>query len=102
MISLPGDALDLLQSTLKSLSKEISPDKELKIPTSVDNMSPDNPFIIHLAEIPIEPGVKAHSIIAVETDGPVEEGNDGVVEYKSAHIDGVETLGGESRVDEHK
>ena len=33
----------------------------------------------------------AHSIIAVKGGGPVEQGNDGVVEYKSAHIDGVES-----------
>jgi len=36
-------------------------------------------------------GVAAHSIIAVKGHGPVEEGNDGVVEYKSAHIEGVES-----------
>jgi hypothetical protein len=31
----------------------------------------------------------AHSIIAVQGDGPPEEGDDGVVKYSSAHIDGV-------------
>jgi hypothetical protein len=30
-------------------------------------------------------------VIAVETDGPVEQGNDGVVEYSSAHIEPVES-----------
>jgi hypothetical protein len=35
--------------------------------------------------------VHAHSIIPVTGTGPVEQGNDGVVEYKSAHIDGVES-----------
>jgi hypothetical protein len=33
----------------------------------------------------------AHSIIAVEGDGPFEKGNDGVVEYSSAHIGPVES-----------
>ena len=41
--------------------------------------------------LPIAPGVHAHSIIPVKGSGPVEDGNDGVVEYKSAHIDGVES-----------
>ena len=38
---------------------------------------------------PIASAVEAHSIIAVRGDGPPEQGNDGVVKYKSAHIDGV-------------
>ncbi len=33
----------------------------------------------------------AHSIIAVKGTGPVEAGDDGVVKYSSAHIDGVES-----------
>jgi hypothetical protein len=39
----------------------------------------------------VVPTVKAHSIIAVEGDGPFQDGDDGVVEYSSAHIDGVES-----------
>ena len=50
-------------------------------------MSPRNPFIRGLQEIPIAPSIVAHSIIAVKGSGPVEQGNDGVVEYASAHID---------------
>ena len=52
-------------------------------------MRPDNPLLEPLAEIPVAPGVAAHSIIAVEGTGPVEEGDDGVVKYTSAHLDGV-------------
>jgi pimeloyl-ACP methyl ester carboxylesterase len=58
---------------------------------AVDNMSPGHRFVKTLAELPIAPGVIANSIIAVKGDGPVEEGNDGVVEYTSAHIEGVES-----------
>jgi pimeloyl-ACP methyl ester carboxylesterase len=59
------------------------------IPTSITNMTPGNPFIKNLASILITDGVVAHSIIAVDDDGPVKEGGDGVVKYVSAHIDGV-------------
>src|SRR5262249_37849398 len=62
-----------------------------RLPTSLDNMPPGNPFIKTLSQIPLAPGVTGHSIIAVQGDGPPEEGNDGVVEYTSAHIDGVES-----------
>jgi pimeloyl-ACP methyl ester carboxylesterase len=60
-------------------------------PTAVDNMSPRHPFIQGLQAIPVAPSIKAHSIISVEGTGPVEEGDDGVVAYSSAHIDGVES-----------
>ncbi|MBP2672582.1 MAG: uncharacterized protein H6Q85_2648, partial [candidate division NC10 bacterium] len=59
--------------------------------TSLDHMNPRSTFLQALAAIHIAPGVHAHSIIAVEGDGPVEEGDDGVVKYTSAHIDGVES-----------
>jgi hypothetical protein len=62
-----------------------------RLPTAVDNMSPRNPFIKTLSIIPIDPGVAAHSIIAVKGTGPVETGDDGVVKYESAHIDGVKS-----------
>lgn len=59
------------------------------IPTSITNMNPNNRFIKALSAIPIVDGVVAHSIIAVQGDGPPEQGDDGVVKYSSAHIDGV-------------
>ena len=52
-------------------------------------MKPDNPLMVELSNIPVAPGVAAHSIIAVEGTGPIEEGDDGVVQYTSAHIPGV-------------
>jgi hypothetical protein len=54
--------------------------------TSIDSMNANNPALQTLASIPVT-AVPAHSIIAVEGDGPKEEGDDGVVAYKSAHID---------------
>jgi len=57
--------------------------------TSADSMSPDNPVNNALAEIPLAPGITGHSIIAVQTDGDPKLGNDGVVEYSSAHLEGM-------------
>jgi hypothetical protein len=54
-------------------------------------MDSSNPFVQTLSGLPIANGVHAHSIIPVKGDGPPEEGNDGVVEYKGAHIEGVES-----------
>jgi pimeloyl-ACP methyl ester carboxylesterase len=58
---------------------------------SVYAMTPGSPLVTALGPAPLAPGVIGHSIIAVKGDGPVEEGDDGVVKYTSAHIDGVES-----------
>jgi triacylglycerol esterase/lipase EstA (alpha/beta hydrolase family) len=60
-------------------------------PTAVDNMTPGNRFVKVLSSLPIAPGVTAHSIIPVKGGLPPAGQNDGVVEYDSAHIDGVES-----------
>jgi pimeloyl-ACP methyl ester carboxylesterase len=62
-----------------------------RIPTSIDNMSPGNRFIKALASIPVSPTVTAHSIIAVDSEEPLDQAGDGVVKYQSAHVDGVES-----------
>ncbi len=54
-------------------------------------MAPGSPFIQALAPVPLVPGVRAHSIIPILGDGPPEDGEDGVVSYQSAHIDGVDS-----------
>jgi hypothetical protein len=66
-------------------------DSKPRVLTSLDNMSPKNQFLKTLADIPVAPGVTANSIIAVKGSGPVEDGEDGVVAYRSAHLDGVES-----------
>src|SRR5262245_42733804 len=90
-MKLPGDVLDVSKDALQGNSDKLKIAANTKIPTSIDNMTPTNPFVQTLATIPVAPQVAAHSIIAVKGEGPPENGNDGIVEYKSAHIDGVES-----------
>jgi hypothetical protein len=86
-----------LPLNLASAAREIATNNEDAligsgpIPTSVDNMNPRNRFLGALQTVPIAPGIPAHSIIAVKGKGPIEDGNDGVVAYSSAHIVGVES-----------
>ena len=58
---------------------------------SIYSMSPRSPFIQALAAVPVAPGVHVHSIVPVQTAGPVATGDDGVVSYTSAHIEPVES-----------
>jgi hypothetical protein len=68
-----------------------SADSKPRLATSLDQMNPHNDFLRTLAGIPVAPDVAANSIIAVKGSGPVENGEDGVVAYRSAHLDGVES-----------
>jgi hypothetical protein len=87
IVNLPGTLTSQFQDLMKS--QTFSHLGTSQLPTSVDNMSPKHPFIRALYESPIDPGITAHSIIAVRGDGPVTGKTDGVVAYESAHIDGV-------------
>jgi pimeloyl-ACP methyl ester carboxylesterase len=62
-----------------------------RVPTSLDGMSPKNPLLLELAEIPVSPSAKAHSIIPVLGNGDYHLGRDGLVKYQSAHVDYVES-----------
>ncbi|HSE04185.1 MAG TPA: hypothetical protein VLK35_08565 [Methylomirabilota bacterium] len=62
-----------------------------RLPTAVDNMLPGHPFVRALSASPMAAGVPAHSIVAVQGRGDPLGLNDGVVAYRSAHLDGVES-----------
>ena len=93
LITLPGKILSPLGEVFAKDPEAAAKFSAIKsIPKSTDNMDPKNPFIKAISSLPIAPGVHAHSIIPVKNpDDPKEKWNDDVVEYKSAHIDGVES-----------
>ncbi len=80
--------------TLTSLTEQLDLPKEVRSRqlTSIDGMAPGSPTMLTLAEIPVATNITAHSIIAVEDKfSDIKTGNDGVVEYKSAHVDYVQS-----------
>ncbi len=89
IVTLPGTLVSQFQDLLKE--QQFAQLGMSQLPTSVDNMSPGNPFIRALNALPIDPNIPAHSIIAVLGDGPITGKTDGVVAYESAHIEGVES-----------
>jgi pimeloyl-ACP methyl ester carboxylesterase len=87
VVTLPARLVTQLQDVLTT--PDLAHLGVSRLPTSVDNMRPGQPFIRTLAETPIDPGITAHSIIAVKRVGALLGQTDGVVAYESAHIDGV-------------
>jgi pimeloyl-ACP methyl ester carboxylesterase len=65
-------------------------EKQIRVPTSVDSLAPNAPCLEILAARHTPPGVHYHSIIG-DITGKGEKGNDGVVTYASAHLDGVDS-----------
>ena len=92
LVSLPG-AMKVRGQQLMSLTtgSEVGNFLKGKVPTSLDGMSPKNPGLLVLADVPVQPPIQANSIIAVEGDGDYHQGRDGLVTYQSAHVDYAES-----------
>jgi len=91
-IKLPRDLVGA-SARLLTLKDTIQIPEQLRngVPTSLNGMATDNPFMLTLADIPTAPGIKAHSIIAIQGDDQPPDGADGVVTYTSAHVDYAES-----------
>jgi len=90
-INLPGGLVQAALQVEKLRGPGVLGNSPITVPTALDNMDSSSPFVQTLSGLPIAPGVHVHSIIPVKGNGPFEQGNDGVVKYKSAHLEGVES-----------
>jgi pimeloyl-ACP methyl ester carboxylesterase len=90
-VKMPGEVFragtDLVAGNPDAIPRELRKD----IPTSVAAMKPGSRFLKNMGEMPFDPNIKRHSIIAVLPGQDIPTGNDGVVEYKSARLDDVES-----------
>ena len=91
LVTLPGALVKDFDDILKRNPDLPSHIATRRLPTAVDNMFASNPFVRTLSTSPLAAGVSAHSIIAVLGTGNPLLLNDGVVAYRSAHLEGVES-----------
>lgn len=91
LITFPLDVVHVFGDLVRQDEAALPSAAATALPSAVDNMTPGSPFVRALADLPVVDGVASHSIIAVDGDGPVENGSDGVVEYRSAHVDFTES-----------
>jgi pimeloyl-ACP methyl ester carboxylesterase len=90
-VKLPADLAGQLFDVARQNQGALAVDALQSPPTSITNMTPGNRFLRVLRDIPVAPGIAVNSIIAVKGEGPPQGGSDGVVDYESAHIEGVES-----------
>jgi pimeloyl-ACP methyl ester carboxylesterase len=57
------------------------------VPSSVDDLEMDDPYLAALDRLAPAPWVQAHTIVGKVGNGPLEASSDGVVPYRSSHID---------------
>jgi hypothetical protein len=82
------DAMDAMMGTYGAQSANHAQ----RVPNSVDQLSDDDPMIRSLATLPVSPDVRYNSIIARrQASGPLEDTDDGVVPYRSAHLEAAES-----------
>jgi pimeloyl-ACP methyl ester carboxylesterase len=65
--------------------------KKLRIPTSIDTLSPQNRFVRTMNKLPIADHIPYHSIIGDRGRGDTPNSSDGVVPYWSSHLDGAQS-----------
>ena len=91
-IEFPSDLMDASASLLKLKDTiKLPPSVRNGVPSSLNGMATDNPFMLTLADIPVAPGIKCNSIIAIKGNDQPPNGADGVVKYTSAHVDYAES-----------
>ncbi len=66
-----------------------SPAFRAGLSTSIHELVWEHPLLLAIANLPIEPRVKRHSIIADRSEPPRADGGDGLVPYASAHHPGA-------------
>jgi pimeloyl-ACP methyl ester carboxylesterase len=83
---------DLVALDTNALTEEALQSVQTLRLSSIHNLSPQDPFLHSLNELPTAPGVHRHSIIGNRgRKGPVEKSSDGVVPYTSSHLDNVDS-----------
>jgi pimeloyl-ACP methyl ester carboxylesterase len=80
---------DVMQTATNSGGGQLE-GQTLHVPNSIEQLRETDPLIRATAKLPISPDVCFHSIIARRrATGPLEDSNDGVVPYRSAHLAGA-------------
>lgn len=90
LISEPDHVNDLLARLVRENS-DAFPRRFRKLPTSIDTLDPDSAYLKALLAMKPGAGVVFHSIIGSLRPEGKENTTDGVVPYKSSHLEGVKS-----------
>ncbi len=89
LIRAPQTLLRIGLDTAQYLISDADSRKVQRAPTSVDTLSPSNPFVMAINAIPMRRGIPYHSIIGDRGKGNTPNSSDGFVPYWSSHLGGA-------------
>jgi len=89
LIRVPQNVALAIRNSLGDSLEQVTGVKGLRLPTSISGLSPRSPVLIGLDKLPIK--VPHNSIIGDRGRGDSPNGSDGVVPYRSAHLDSAES-----------
>jgi hypothetical protein len=89
LISEPDHISDLLARLIRDNPDAFDRRQFRRWPTSIETLDTDSPILLALLSMKPGDGVAYHSIIGATRPGPVDHSTDGVVPYRSSHLDGV-------------
>ena len=88
---LPVNLLSLGVTAAKYVVTPGDSARKPRFPTSIDTLSPKNPFVQTMNTLPIANQVPYHSVIGDRGRGDTPNSSDGVVPYWSSHLDGAQS-----------
>ncbi len=88
LITLPQRATTKIKIIARKIAARDAHSKlaNYEVPTGIDNLAPDNPFIQNINTLKMSDEIKYHSIMGDNVNAGNIGGTDGVVPYKSSHL----------------
>ncbi len=88
LIRIPGPLAEAHAALIAANPPEFFTPEFLKgVPSSIDELTFENPYLLAIDRLPRAPWVEAHSIIGRVGRRPLDESSDGVVPYGSSHVE---------------
>lgn len=86
LVKMPGTLADARNTTLSFITADQAGLFLQSAPNSISTLSPKNPFVLAVNEIPPTKRVPHHTVVGDRGKGDTPQSSDGVVPYWSAHM----------------
>ena len=91
LVKLPGFMADVRNAAASVATADASAFALKRAPSSVDTLSPNNPFVKEINKYPIHPSIPYHSVMGDRGKGDTPDSSDGIVAYWSSHLKGAQS-----------
>ena len=88
---LPRNLREISREVIEESAEFLTPEasRRQRLPDSIEALSPTDPVLRALADLPGDVAIPFHSILGDRGSGLGPQSSDGVVEYASSHLEGA-------------